>query len=98
MHRLRYNEDHQRFTIPKKQILSLYVNWCHANDRKVGIKRSSLIQMAITHELREAFPGIDVYSKNYRGLLFYKDSDYLSKNKKGPKLPELMVEYRSLYE
>jgi len=39
------------------------------------LDKQSLIQMALTNELKLAFKGIDCYTKNYRGLKF-KNSDF----------------------
>lgn len=88
VHRLRYNEDHRRYFIPKKQILSIYFNWCHNNKQKVAIKKSNIIQTALTKELKQAFPGIDTLTRYYQGLLFCKDQSS----------HEYMVEYNRLYE
>jgi hypothetical protein len=65
-----YDEDHQRFMLPKKMILKLYQNWCKSNNREILLAKTSVIQMSITNELKIAFPNMDSFTKNYRGLRF----------------------------
>jgi hypothetical protein len=60
--------------------MQLYQQWCRKTNKQLEVE-NSLVQMSLTNALKTAFPSIDTYTRQYRGLRFangFLKSEFIS--------------------